>query len=241
MLPTAGVPFLAHLLSRIRAAGVRPRRARHLLPRRDVREPLRRRLRARPRAALRGRGATRSAPAAGSATSPTHLSAETRSWSSTATCSPGIDLRARRRHPPARRAPTSRCTWSRVRRPARLRLRAHRRRRPGPARSSRRPRTRRPTRSTPAATSSAARSSTRSRRAGRCRSSARRSPGCSPRAPGSQAHVDAAYWLDLGTPADLVRGSADLVRGRGAVGRPARPDRGGAGARRARTSPRTPS
>jgi mannose-1-phosphate guanylyltransferase len=28
-----------------------------------------------------------------------------------------------------------------------------------------------------------------------------------------QAHVDAAYWRDMGTPADLVRGSADLVRG----------------------------
>ncbi|MGQ0573513.1 MAG: sugar phosphate nucleotidyltransferase [Pseudonocardia sp.] len=28
-----------------------------------------------------------------------------------------------------------------------------------------------------------------------------------------QAHVDAAYWRDMGTPADLVHGSADLVRG----------------------------
>lgn len=28
-----------------------------------------------------------------------------------------------------------------------------------------------------------------------------------------QAHVDDAYWRDLGTPADLVHGSADLVRG----------------------------
>ncbi|RCW39197.1 nucleotidyltransferase [Halopolyspora algeriensis] len=28
-----------------------------------------------------------------------------------------------------------------------------------------------------------------------------------------QGHVDAAYWLDLGTPAAFVRGSADLVRG----------------------------
>jgi mannose-1-phosphate guanylyltransferase len=28
-----------------------------------------------------------------------------------------------------------------------------------------------------------------------------------------QAHVDAAYWRDIGTPTDLVRGSADLVRG----------------------------
>jgi mannose-1-phosphate guanylyltransferase len=27
-------------------------------------------------------------------------------------------------------------------------------------------------------------------------------------------HVDTGYWLDLGTPADFVRGSADLVRGR---------------------------
>lgn len=27
-------------------------------------------------------------------------------------------------------------------------------------------------------------------------------------------HVDAAYWRDMGTPADLVHGSADLVRGR---------------------------
>src|SRR5207245_1717095 len=26
-------------------------------------------------------------------------------------------------------------------------------------------------------------------------------------------HVDAAYWRDLGTPLDLVKGSADLVRG----------------------------
>jgi mannose-1-phosphate guanylyltransferase len=28
-----------------------------------------------------------------------------------------------------------------------------------------------------------------------------------------QAHIDASYWLDLGTPAAFVRGSADLVRG----------------------------
>jgi mannose-1-phosphate guanylyltransferase len=28
-----------------------------------------------------------------------------------------------------------------------------------------------------------------------------------------QGHVDGAYWRDLGTPFDLVRGSADLVRG----------------------------
>ncbi|GAA5150657.1 NDP-sugar synthase [Pseudonocardia eucalypti] len=28
-----------------------------------------------------------------------------------------------------------------------------------------------------------------------------------------QAHVDAAYWRDMGTPLDLVQGSADLVRG----------------------------
>ncbi len=28
-----------------------------------------------------------------------------------------------------------------------------------------------------------------------------------------QAHVDGAYWRDVGTPADLVLGSADLVRG----------------------------
>jgi mannose-1-phosphate guanylyltransferase len=28
-----------------------------------------------------------------------------------------------------------------------------------------------------------------------------------------QAHVDAAYWRDFGTPVDLVAGSADLVRG----------------------------
>jgi mannose-1-phosphate guanylyltransferase len=28
-----------------------------------------------------------------------------------------------------------------------------------------------------------------------------------------QAHVDSTYWLDLGTPAAFVRGSADLVRG----------------------------
>jgi mannose-1-phosphate guanylyltransferase len=26
-------------------------------------------------------------------------------------------------------------------------------------------------------------------------------------------HVDVAYWRDMGTPMDLVRGSADLVRG----------------------------
>ncbi|MQA14057.1 MAG: NTP transferase domain-containing protein [Pseudonocardiaceae bacterium] len=28
-----------------------------------------------------------------------------------------------------------------------------------------------------------------------------------------QSHVDSSYWLDLGTPAALVQGSADLVRG----------------------------
>ncbi len=68
------------------------------------------------------------------------------------------------------------------RRPARVRLRADRRRRPGARRSSRRTRTRSPTRSTPAPTCSAARCSRRSRPVDRCRSSARRSPGCWPRA-----------------------------------------------------------
>ena len=29
-----------------------------------------------------------------------------------------------------------------------------------------------------------------------------------------QGHVESSYWLDLGTPASFVRGSADLVRGR---------------------------
>ncbi|MBQ6643081.1 MAG: NDP-sugar synthase, partial [Saccharopolyspora sp.] len=28
-----------------------------------------------------------------------------------------------------------------------------------------------------------------------------------------QAHIDSSYWLDMGTPAAYVRGSADLVRG----------------------------
>lgn len=38
-------------------------------------------------------------------------------------------------------------------------------------------------------------------------------------------HFDAAYWLDLGTPAAFVQGSADLVRGR--VSSPALPGRVG--------------
>ena len=75
--------------------------------------------------------------------------------------------------------------------PARVRLRADRRRRAGSWRSWRRPRTRRPTRSTPAATSSAARWSTPSRPAGRSRWSARRSPACSPTGARSPGHVDA--------------------------------------------------
>ena len=40
-------------------------------------------------------------------------------------------------------------------------------------------------------------------------------------------HVDSTYWLDLGTPAAFVRGSADLVTGD-------RADRGAARARPAR-------
>ena len=39
------------------------------------------------------------------------------------------------------------------------------------------------------------------------------------------AHVDPAYWLDVGTPADFVRGSCDLVLGR--VPSPALPGRPG--------------
>jgi mannose-1-phosphate guanylyltransferase len=38
-------------------------------------------------------------------------------------------------------------------------------------------------------------------------------PGLLERGARVQGHVDATYWLDLGTPAAFVQGSADLVRG----------------------------
>jgi mannose-1-phosphate guanylyltransferase len=38
-------------------------------------------------------------------------------------------------------------------------------------------------------------------------------PGLLARGARVQGHVDASYWLDLGTPAAFVQGSADLVRG----------------------------
>ncbi len=38
-------------------------------------------------------------------------------------------------------------------------------------------------------------------------------------------HVDSTYWLDLGTPAAFVRGSADLVTGVAPTGGAARPGR----------------
>ena len=51
------------------------------------------------------------------------------------------------------------------------------------------------------------------RRVVRCRWSARCSRACWPRARAIFGHVDTAYWRDMGTPEDFVRGSADLVRG----------------------------
>ena len=96
---------------------------------------------------------------------------------------------------------------------ARIRVRADRRRWPGDSVSREVCPTRRPTRSTPAATSSSGPSSTRSRPVGWCPSSARRSPGCSSAGSVVLGYVETAYWLDLGTPAALVQGSADVVRG----------------------------
>ena len=93
MLPTAGVPFLAHLLSRIRDGGRPAGRARHLLPGRDVRRPLRRRLGARAWRSSTSSRTSRWAPAAASATSPS-TSPRTTCWSSTATCWPAPTSRA---------------------------------------------------------------------------------------------------------------------------------------------------
>ena len=47
-------------------------------------------------------------------------------------------------------------------------------------------------------------------------------------------HVDDAYWRDMGTPADLVHGSADLVRGVAPSDALPGPDRGGVAAGRGR-------
>ena len=46
-----------------------------------------------------------------------------------------------------------------------------------------------------------------------CRSSGRRSPGSSAAASWSSVYVDTSYWLDVGTPEAFVRGSCDLVLG----------------------------
>ena len=47
----------------------------------------------------------------------------------------------------------------------------------------------------------------------RCRSSVRCFRGCWPTGCEVCGYVDSTYWRDMGTPEDFVRGSADLVRG----------------------------
>ncbi len=60
---------------------------------------------------------------------------------------------------------------------------------------------------------SRAASSTGFRAGVRCRWSARCSPPCCADGVKVCGYVDSSYWRDMGTPEDFVRGSADLVRG----------------------------
>ena len=97
--------------------------------------------------------------------------------------------------------------------PAGVRVGADRPGRPGARRSWRRPRTRRPTRSTRVATCSGA-AVIEDIPAGRVVSVERETfPGLLAANARVFGHIDSTYWLDLGTPAAFVRGSADLVTG----------------------------
>ena len=98
----------------------------------------------------------------------------------------GLDLTALLGHPPRERR-RRHAAPGQGRRSAGVRVGADRAGRPGARRFWRRPTTRRPTRSTPAVTSSGAACWRPSRPAGWSRSSGRRSRGCWPRMPGCSA------------------------------------------------------
>ena len=109
----------------------------------------------------------------------------------------------------------------------------------GCRRSWRRPTTRRPTRSTPAATSSSA-AVLEAIPAGRVVSVERETfPGLLASGARVFGHVDSSYWLDLGTPAAFVQGSADLVTGIAPTAALPGPTGAGAWCCPARTSPPT--
>ena len=224
MLPTAGVPFLAHLLSphpggRRRAGSCS---APPTWPRRSPSTSA-----TAPRSGWSSSTSSRTsrwAPAAASATSPTGSRADDVLVFNGDVLS-GVDLAELRRHAPRTAPPTSPCTWSGS--PTRARSAACR---PTPTagcrRSWRRPTTRRPTRSTPAATSSAASVidsiPTGPAGLGRAgdvpRAAAPRARGC------SGTSTSPTGWTSARRPT-FVRGSADLVRGDRADRGAARPDR----------------
>ena len=156
---------------------------------------------------------SRSAPRARSASRP--RASTSGSSCATATCSPSLDLDAMVRfHDEQRRGGDDlahRRSTTRVRsascrpRPTAASSRSSR---------SRRPARRRATGSTRARTSSSRRSCAGSRPASTCRSSGRRSRGCSP-SPGSLFGFQSdAYWLDIGTPEKYLQAHADALAGR---------------------------
>ena len=153
MLPTAGVPFLAHLLSRIRAAGVR----RVVLGTSYMAETFAKEFGGGEELGLELVYVVEDEPlgtGGGIRNVAEHLTAENvLVFNGDVLC--GTDLAAVVEDPPRdrrRRHPAPRAGA----RPPRVRLRAHRRERPGARVPREGARTRPPTRSTPVATSSAA-------------------------------------------------------------------------------------
>ena len=224
MLPVAGVPFVLHQLARARAAGVtrvvlatsyRPEIFAALGDGSDVGLEL---VHVHETEPLGTGGGIRNAAAAllsGPDDPVVIFNGDVLS---------GHDLRGPARGPRARPGPTSPCTSSRwrTRGPS---ARCPPTRRAGCSSSWRSPSTRRRGRSTRAATSSAARSSTASP-TGRPVSVERETfPGLLAGGAVVQGYLESAYWLDLGTPAAYVRGSADVVSG--AIASPALPGRPG--------------
>ena len=211
MLPTAGVPFLTHLIARIQRRRHHPRRARHVVPGRGLRGPLRRRLGASASSSTTWSRPRRWAPAAASATSPSVLRGDTVLVFNGDNLI-GVDLNAFLATHRAAAADVTLClhrvadprAYGCVPTDADGRVTAFLEKDPNPV-----------TDQINAGLYAFRRSVIDTIPTGRAGvGRARDLPGpARRRRHACVGHVNDGYWRDFGTPADFVAGSADLVRG----------------------------